>query len=129
MRLFIFLLIATSEVRAEVANIAVASNFSHILRLIADDFMSKTGHQLLISSASSGKLYTQIHSALFDIFLAADKIRPDRLTFRKVTLPGNYKELMRLAIANPKTAPYGAAAQQTLERLQLWGSVKKNGNG
>lgn len=97
-RLFIFLLIATRAVRAEVANIAVASNFSHALHLIADDFMCKTRHQLLISSASTGKLYTEIkHSALFDIFLAADEIRLDRLTFRKVTLLRVYQELMRLA--------------------------------
>lgn len=148
----IFLLsITISSVQADNLYIAVASNFSHTLHSISEDFKSRTGHQLLISSASTGKLYTQIkHGAPFDVFLAADEIRPNRLIMegdatselssvyaigRLVLLSnitpdktcrdiiGNAK-LKRLAIANPKTAPYGAAAQQVLEKLQRWELVK-----
>ncbi|MFT5739907.1 MAG: molybdate transport system substrate-binding protein, partial [Gammaproteobacteria bacterium] len=77
----LFLLsLVTSLVQADILNVAVASNFTYTLRLLAQDFKSRTGHQLRISSASTGKLYTQIkNGAPFDIFMAADEDRPDRL--------------------------------------------------
>lgn len=145
------LLFSTSQAHADKLNIAVASNFSRTLRSLAADFESKTGHQLRISSASTGKLYTQIkHGAPFDIFLAADERRPDRLiaegkatselsaiyAIGKLVFISNISSnkncqdmldspsLKRLAIANPKTAPYGLAAQQTLEKLQYWQAIK-----
>ena len=149
--LLTFLLLYSSSSYADKINIAVASNFSHSLRTLAEDFESKYDHQLRIISASTGKLYTQItHGAPFDIFLAADEHRPDLLiaegkataehslsyAIGKLVLISNIKpeqncldvlnspELKRLAIANPRTAPYGSAAQQTLEKLQLWQTLK-----
>ena len=146
-----FLLLPASQTLADKLNIAVASNFSHTLHSLAEDFESKTGHQLRISRASTGKLYTQIkHGAPFDIFLAADERRPDRLisegkattelsaiyAIGKLVLISHINPekscqdalsspaLKRLAIANPKTAPYGLAAQQTLKKLQLWKTIK-----
>ncbi|MDA3870514.1 MAG: molybdate ABC transporter substrate-binding protein [Gammaproteobacteria bacterium] len=148
--LFILLMVATPT-HADNINVAVASNFSHTLQMLAGDFKAKTGHQLRISSASTGKLYTQInHGAPFDIFMAADEGRPDRLiaegkasaelsrvyAIGRLVLISNIKAkktcqdvldspaLKRLAIANPKTAPYGLAAQQTLEKLQRWQTLK-----
>lgn len=145
------LLITSSNTYADNLNVAVASNFAHTLHALAKDFESKTGHQLRISSASTGKLYTQInHSAPFDVFLAADEHRPDLLiangkatadlsrtyAIGKLVFISNIKDkqtcqdvlasssLKRLAIANPKTAPYGLAARQTLERLQYWKAIK-----
>lgn len=147
--LFLLAVFATQS-HADNINIAVASNFSHTLQMLADDFKAKTGHQLRVSSASTGKLYTQInHGAPFDVFLSADEDRADRLIAEgkartelgrvyavgRLTLLSNIKtekdcqdilgstELKRLSIANPKTAPYGAAAQQTLEKLQRWENV------
>ena len=146
------LLITSSNTYADNLNIAVASNFAHTLHSLAKDFESKTDHRLRISSASTGKLYTQInHSAPFDVFLAADEHRPDLLiangkakaelsrtyAIGKLVLISNIKQektcrdvldnpsLRRLAIANPKTAPYGLAAQQTLEKLQRWKTIKQ----
>lgn len=146
-----FTLLCSTQSDAENISIAVASNFAQTLHMLANDFKANTGHQLRISSASTGKLYTQIsHGAPFDIFLAADEVRPDRLIAEdkasaeqarvyaqgKLTFISNIKPekncqtvlnsaaLKRLAIANPKTAPYGAAAQQTLEKLQHWQSLK-----
>jgi len=146
-----FLLLPASQALADKINIAVASNFSYTLRSLAEDFESKSGHQLRVSSASTGKLYTQInHGAPFDIFLTADERRPDRLisegkatkelsqtyAIGKLVFISNIKpikncldvldspSLKRLAIANPKTAPYGLAAQQTLEKLRLWKTLK-----
>ena len=145
------LLSVFSNVHADNINVAVASNFTHALSALADDFTAKTGHQLRVSSASTGKLYTQInHGAPFDVFLSADEARADLLISEgkataeqsrvyakgKLVFVSNFKpekncqdvlnnaNLKRLAIANPKTAPYGAAAQKTLEKLQLWNNVK-----
>ncbi|MDH5612384.1 MAG: molybdate ABC transporter substrate-binding protein [Gammaproteobacteria bacterium] len=145
------LFFSSPQTHADDLNIAVASNFSHALHSLAEDFESKTGHRLRISSASTGKLYTQInHGAPFDIFLAADEHRPERLiaggkastefsltyAMGKLVFISNIAgekncfdvldstALKRLAIANPQTAPYGLAAQQTLEKLQRWQSTK-----
>ena len=145
------LFFSATQALADKLNIAVASNFSHTLRALAKNFEIKTGHQLRISNASTGKLYTQInHGAPFDIFLAADEHRPDLLIAEgkattalsriyatgKLVLISNIKPknncldvldnpaLRRLAIANPRTAPYCSATQQALEKLQYWTALK-----
>ena len=126
--------------------VAVASNFLPTLRDLAALYQAETGIEIKLISASTGKLYAQIiHGAPFDIFLSADSRRPVLLSdsghamassrfiyaLGKIALwsPRNmgscHDELMdgsfrRMAIANPKTAPYGVAAQQVLEQLGLW---------
>lgn len=149
--ILIFFLFSFSNGHTGNLNVAVASNFSPTLHLLAKDFKSKTGHHLRISSTSTGKLYTQIiHGAPFDMFFSADEHRPELLieeskaktqfsrtyAIGKLVLISNIKQektcrdvldnpsLKRLAIANPKTAPYGLAARQTLEKLQLWETLK-----
>lgn len=144
------LLIATAAVPvlADELQVAVAANFLGTLQKLAPEFEKDTGHKLLISGGASGQFYTQItQGAPFDVFLSADSERPQKLeeaglavadtrfTYAigklvlwspkavvvdergEVLKKGNYK---LLAIANPKTAPYGAAAQQVLENLKLW---------
>ena len=128
-------------------NIAVASNFSYTLKKLATDFKVNTGHDLRISSASSGKLFAQImHGAPYDIFLSADEDRINLLITKnkaraenahvyalgKLIMLSNIEEtsncrdvlnskhLNWLAIANPKIAPYGIAAKQVLQKLGLW---------
>lgn len=130
------------------ARVAVASNFLPTLRLLAEDFASQTGHRLRISSASSGKLYAQIlNGAPFELFLSADSLRPQRLlaegavadgrigTYARgrlvLWLPRRQTDAegcrallssspgLRLAMANPRTAPYGQAAWQALTALGL----------
>ena len=145
------LLLFSIQSHADNLNVAVASNFASSLHSLAEDFESKTGHRLRISSASTGKLYTQInHGAPFDVFLAADEHRPElliaegkasaefsltyamgRLVFiSNIPTEKNCIDVLdspalkRLAIANPQTAPYGLATQQTLEKLQRWQSTK-----
>lgn len=60
--------------------IAVAANFRPSLDILAKTFETKTGHRLLISSASTGVLYNQItNGAPFDLFLSADSLRPKML--------------------------------------------------
>lgn len=135
-------------VHAEILRLAVSANFLHVAQTLANGFEKKTGHSVTISSGSTGALYNQIsHGAPFDVFLAADSRRPQMLADAGKTVgqpvtyavgqlvfwePGaqevTYQTLRswpdRLAMANPKTAPYGLAAQQVLEHLNLWESKK-----
>lgn len=127
--------------------VAVASNFKYTLQKLATDFEVKTDHDLIVSSASSGKLFAQIvHGAPYDVFLSADEKRADLLIAEKIAsadsayvyalgklvLISNIESghdckevlishrLRRLAIANPKIAPYGLAAKQVLDKLGFW---------
>jgi molybdate transport system substrate-binding protein len=130
--------------RGEVVRVAVAANFTAAMEAIADRFERDSGHTVVVSYGSTGKLYAQIrHGAPFDLYLAADQGRPLRLegagrasgryTYaigRLVlwsadpTRPVDAEALRagdfrKLAIANPKTAPYGAAAIEVLRNLGL----------
>lgn len=144
-RLLLLLALLTTQSAQAVIKVAVASNFKQTLSEIAGRYKKQSGETVLISSASTGILYSQIkHGAPFDLFLAADSKRAklieqskrgivgSRFTYAQGKLafwkPGSvnvteqtllgYKG--RLAIANPQLAPYGMAAQQTLSYLQLW---------
>lgn len=128
--------------------VAVASNFLVPLNEIAAAFTSEHAVEVRVSSGATGKHYAQIvNGAPFDVFLAADQARPQRLvdeglavdeslfTYaqgRLVLWAGAGQPLSedglagldpaavrRFGIANPRTAPYGAAAQQALKRLGL----------
>lgn len=133
--------------------IAVATNFAEPARRIATDFSAATGHATTISAGATGQLYAQIKSgAPFDVFLAADDERPraieqehlgveaTRFTYAKGRLvlwsadPNRLSgdgrsilakaEFRALAIADPKLAPYGEAARETLRNLGLWQSLQ-----
>ena len=131
--------------------VAVAANFIPPFREIAQEFEKSTGHQLQVSGGSSGNFYTQIkNGAPFDVFFSADMERPKKLeeeglgvkdsrfTYaigRIVLWSSNadlikgeetlrFKQYKRLAMANPKTAPYGVAAMQTLQKLELWDGLQ-----
>lgn len=135
------------------ATVAVAANFAEVAERLEAEFERSSGHSLTLVVGSTGKLYAQlVHGAPFDVFLAADRARPERLeedglavagsrfTYAtgRLTLwsrePGRVGddgaatlrrgELRLVAIANPDLAPYGAAARQTLERLGLWRSLE-----
>lgn len=140
-----FLLLITSSYSYSEIKVAVASNFKMTLTKIAHNYEKETGHEVLISSASTGILYNQIqHGAPFDLFLSADSeralltensskgIKGSRFTYAQGVLAfwmpdnGEVNQLTlqnhegRLAIANPKLAPYGLAAQEALQELALW---------
>ena len=125
--------------------VAVASNFKSSLIEIGNYYEAQTGQRIIISSASTGTLYNQIrHGAPFDLFLSADKKRAQlieqsqfgiigsRFTYAqgqlaflapkqaKVDLVTLKQYSDRLAIANPKLAPYGLAAKETLQQLHLF---------
>ena len=132
--------------------VAVASNFAETIRAIAERYEEQTGHSVLISTGSTGKHYAQIrHGAPFDVFLAADARRPALLEEEGIARPGSrytyaigklvlwspeagmvdqHGRVLEqggfryLAIANPKLAPYGRAAQQLLESRGLWADMQ-----
>tara|TARA_B100000700_G_scaffold163578_2_gene181053 strand:- start:982 stop:2358 length:1377 start_codon:yes stop_codon:yes gene_type:complete len=186
--------------RHDKINVAVAANFAKPLKRIAQQFTQLTGIDVAVTVSSSGTLYAQIqHGAAFDVFLSADRARPQALVNNNLVhesnvvdyakgklafvytgkLPANanangyesvprearrtaenqqggeqktqaggqskplegkiYAQLSKqlsqqliqltetpgskIAIANPKLAPYGEAAQQTLQNLLLWQHV------
>ncbi|GAB5413974.1 MAG: molybdate ABC transporter substrate-binding protein [Congregibacter sp.] len=118
--------------------VAVASNFGAAATQIADEFERQSGVRVDISTASTGVLAAQFQAgAPFDVLLAADKARPSALEKAGLThgpavcyaqgalvLLGaeTFDELrsvpnVRIAIANPRSAPYGAAALAALRHL------------
>ena len=146
-----WLCLPTSQ--AEELRLAVASNFAPVLEQLAADFKVASGHTAVLSGGATGKLYAQISSgAPFDLFFAADSEKPMQLVAEKKAVAGTAytyalgqlvlwsamldlgthaqatlasADFRHLAIANPKLAPYGAAAQQVLETLQLWEKLQK----
>lgn len=136
------------EIHAGEFNLAVAANFLEPARRLAVEFEKEFSHEAKIISGSTGKLYAQtIHGAPFDVLLAADSRRPRLLEERGDAVAGSRftyalgrlalwsadpdriagdgraaltsGKFDRLALANPKTAPYGLAAEQTMEALGL----------
>lgn len=140
--------VATPAAAADI-RVAVAANFKSAADALGAAFENRSGHTLTITSGSTGKLYAQIvNGAPFDVFLAADQIRPAKLETDGVALsgsqftyaigqlvlwdpagravgPGRLAEgdYRRLAIANPALAPYGAAAHQVITALALGGET------
>jgi len=140
--LLLCLLLPSSQVLAEEVQVAVAANFTAPMQVIAAAFEQDTGHQVKASFGSTGQLYAQItHGAPFDVFLAADDSAPVKLENEGETLAGSRftyatgalalwsaqpdlvddagavlrsNRFQHLAIANPKTAPYGMAATQVM---------------
>ena len=130
------------------ARVAVAANFQPILEELAAAFEQRhPGDQLAIIQGSTGKLYAQVKAgAPFDLFFAADAQRPALLEKEGLALPDTrftYAQgrlalwtgkaeipsdpmawlaetpELRIAIANPKLAPYGLAAEAFLSAAQL----------
>lgn len=126
-------------------HVAVASNFVLTLKQLAVDFKQQSGHDLILSSGSTGQLFAQIkQGAPFDVYMAADVYRPQLLldqglaTKLQIYARGQLvllvnqqagincgsaltsNKLPYLALANPDLAPYGLAAKQYLENNKLW---------
>ena len=134
-----------SAAHADDVHVAVAANFTAPMQKIAQLFEADTGHKAVLSFGATGKFYAQMaNGAPFDVFLAADDTTPAKMDQESRTLPGtrftyaigrlvlystqaNYVDdkgevlktgdFKHLAIANPKLAPYGLAAQQTMQKL------------
>ena len=143
--------VATGPARAAQTTVAVAANFTEAAKEIATAFKRKTGDDAVLSFGSSGQLYTQItQDAPFEIMLSADDERPKKAVAEgfgvagspftyaigKLVLWSKIPDLVKgedtlkagtfgkLSIADPKTAPYGAAAVEVLKALKLFDAVQ-----
>lgn len=146
------LLLATTAARAAEVSVAVAANFAAPMREIVQAFEHKTGHKAVVALGSTGRFYAQIRNgAPFHLLLAADGETPARLEKEGFAAPGmrftyatgrlvlwsatpglvdargdvlRRGNFRRLAIADPKLAPYGRAAMEALDKLGLTASLQ-----
>ena len=149
--IFLFAL-SSGYVSSDEIRVAVASNFSPVMKKLAKKFEANTHHTVTLISGSTGKHYAQVkHGAPFHVFFAADTERAQRLEAEGDAVAGSRftyaighialwspeagyvdensnvlenAKFRHLAIANPKLAPYGKAAQEILESLALWSSTQ-----
>lgn len=150
--IFLFCGLISSVANADEIRIAVAANFARPMEKIVAAFEKETGHKIISSSGATGKFYAQIkEGAPFDILLSADQDHPKKLSnenFAVAETQFTYaigklalwspkdkyidskgailkKNLFtHISIANPKLAPYGVAAQATLEKMGLWHNLE-----
>ena len=140
-----------SNVQAEQATVAAAANFAWPMGELEALFEAEGVHELTVVHGSTGQLYAQIvNGAPYDVFLSADRERPRRLTEASLgNAPFAYalgrlalwtreqrfadgltldalttSDFRRLAIANPRLAPYGVAARETLQAMGLWETLQ-----
>jgi len=142
----IFMALLAPLYAAEVS-VAVAANFAAPMQKIAQAFEKDTGHKAVLSFGSTGMLYAQIRNgAPYQILLSADDETPNKLEKEGLGVAGSRftyatgrlvlwskqpgfvddkgevlrtGKFERIAIANPKLAPYGAAAMETIKKLVL----------
>jgi molybdate transport system substrate-binding protein len=138
--------------RADEIQVAVAANFTEAAKRIAADFEKDTGNTVKLSFGSTGAFYAQISAgAPFDVFLAADDDTPKKIVDEGKGIAETLKtyaigklvlwsadpalvdasgavlksdKFKHLAVADPKLAPYGKAAQEAMEKLGLADKVK-----
>jgi molybdate transport system substrate-binding protein len=143
---------AAGVVHADEVQVAVAANFAAPMKDIAASFEKQTGHKVLSTVGATGKFYAQIkNGAPFDILLAADDETPARLEKEGAAPAGtrftyaigklvlwsaqagmvdDKGEILKttgfehLSIANPKLAPYGLAAVETMKKLNVYGAIE-----
>ncbi|WP_322521686.1 molybdate ABC transporter substrate-binding protein [Guyparkeria halophila] len=146
-------LLASMIAQAETITVAIAANFTKAAEEIGAAWEAKTGHDVRFSFGPSGKLLAQIQNgAPFDAYFSADTGRPEllveagdardffvyaqgQLALFSLDLPvdENAEEILAngdfryLAAANPKAAPYGLAAQQVLEKRDLYQRYRDEG--
>lgn len=132
--------------------VAVAANFTEPAKAIAARFKARTGHDAVLSFGSSGQFYAQIaNGAPFEVLLSADRERPEKAEAEGLGVAGSrftyavgrlvlYSKtpglvdgrggvlkggrFAKIAIADPKTAPYGVAAVETMRKLGVYEALR-----
>jgi molybdate transport system substrate-binding protein len=145
-------LLLAAAAHADEVQVAVAANFTAPMQQISAAFEKDTGHKALLAFGATGKFYAQIsNGAPFEVFLAADDETPAKLEKELLAVSGTRftyaigklvlwsakeayvdgqgevlkkGEFKHLALANPKTAPYGAAAVAALMKLGVMESIQ-----
>ncbi len=139
--------LATRAAWADTVQVAVAANMAAPMQAIAQQFQRDSGHQAVLVLGATGKLSAQVrHGAPFEVLVAADAHSAAALEAEGLAVPGTRRrygtgqlvlwsmdaqrvdaqgQVLRqggfrhLALANPQTAPYGAAAVEVMQRLGL----------
>ena len=150
--IFFTLASSVAEVaNADTITVAVAANVQYVFDDLKSEFKKETGHDVQASISSSGKFVTQImNGAPFDVFLSADMEFPEKLykegfsvappkvyangalvlwTMKDVDLSDwqallSSKVIDKIAVANPKTAPYGRETMNALQYYKLTTSLQ-----
>lgn len=132
-------------VQAARVTVAVAANFTAPMQEIAAAFARDTGHEAVLAFGSTGRFYAQVRNgAPYQVLLAADDETPARLEREGRAVPGSRFTYAigrlvlwsarpgvvdgagrflrrpgdaRVAIADPRLAPYGRAALETMNHL------------
>ncbi len=144
-------LLATASAHAGDVTVAVAANFAGPMARIAEGFTAATGHTVKTSAGPTGKFYSQIlQGAPFEVLVAADDETPKKLIAEGHAVAGSSftyaigvlvlwsarpgvvddqgavlasGRFNKLAVANPKLAPYGAAALQVIQARGLGDAI------
>ena len=144
------LVAAVVPAQAETTNVAVAANFTDAANEIATAFAAETDHEAVLSFGATGQFYTQItQGAPFEVLLAADDERPTLAVEEGYGVAGSVftyaigqlvlysadagrvegpealsaEDVNQIAIANPETAPYGAAAVEAMRGLGVFDAL------
>ena len=145
------LLLAAGMAEAGEVQVAVAANFAGPMEKIAAAFEKETGHKAVVATGATGKFYAQIkNGAPFEVLLAADDETPKKLVEEGQGVSGSTftyargrlvlwsakagvvddkgavlkrSDIAHVAICNPKLAPYGLAAVETMKSLGLYDAL------
>jgi len=154
MALIFWLIGSIDPVAADEILVAAASDLNFAMKDIISEFERQTGHHVKLSLGSSGNYYSQIQNgAPFDLYFSADIAYPKKLEEAGLTVPGSIyryavgrivlwtgltsgldvangmevlhdSSIRKVAIANPKHAPYGRAAVAAMQHFKLYEQVK-----
>ncbi|MGB8811744.1 MAG: molybdate ABC transporter substrate-binding protein [Paracoccaceae bacterium] len=148
-----FVVLMATQVRADEVLVAVAANYAGAFEVVSDAFTDATGHQVVVTTGATGKLFAQIsQGAPFDVMLAADEAVPARIEAEGLGVAGSRftyaigglslwsadvgralddpkaalaaADVMFVAIANPELAPYGVAAREAMQAMGVWEAVQ-----
>ena len=152
--LCLFVITGVNGAVAEELTIAAASDLNFVFRELVAEFEKTTGNNVRLSLGSSGNFFSQIQNgAPFDLYFSADIAYPRKLEEAGLTVPGSLYPyavgrivvwvgkdshldlskglealrepmLRKIAIANPKHAPYGRAAVAAMEYFKVYDQVK-----
>lgn len=137
---------------ADEVHVAVAANFTAPIKQIAADFEKDTGHKAVVSTGATGAFYAQIkNGAPFEVFLSADDETPAKLETEGMAVAGSRftyaigklvlwsakpsfvdekgeilkkGNFAKISLANPKTAPYGAAGVDIMKKLGVFDGLQ-----
>lgn len=152
--LALFTMLGTNVVEAEELTIAAAADLHFAFKELTSQYEKVSGNHVKVSFGSSGNFYAQIQNgAPFDLYFSADSTYPKKLEEAGLVVPGSFYRyavgrivlwtrhesgldvtqgiealrepaIKKIAVANPKHAPYGRAAVAVMEHFAIYDDVK-----